>query len=272
MSTNSSTEVAVRDEAVEAVLAAQAGEFTSDDLHIPILKVGQALTREVQDGTAESGEFVNTLTGEGVGSKVGFITAFYSKGRAGSNGPGERYFTSNDPDIIPEHWEPFVGAEFVGTRFDEYPDADEQYRIRVNNKEIEWGKGPKISTTHNYTGLVLVSALEDSDEEFEVSPARLSLKRTDMEAVRRINSLFQMKLRNKPIWSRVLDLETTEKTGRGARYYGVAVKLGRETTDEEREMALDLAQAVLAGRVVDNADKANPDAQVAPDAGGGLSV
>jgi hypothetical protein len=268
----SSTDVAVRDEATEAVLAAQAAEFNTTDLHVPILKVAQALTREVSNGSAVAGEFVNTLTGEGVGSNLGLIVAFYSKGRAGSEGPGERYYTSQDFEIIPPHWGDWLGEQFVGTRFDEHPDAEEMFKERVNAKEIEWGRGPKISTTHNYTGYAIVPGVVDEDGEAqpdEVSPVRLSLKRTDMESVRRINSMFQMKMRNQPIWSRVLDLSTVEKTGKGAKYYGVGVKLGRVTTPEEREMALDLAVAVSQGRVTDN-DAA--EAKVAPAAKGGLDV
>jgi hypothetical protein len=266
-----SNEVAVREDAAEAILAQQQGEFTPGDVNVPIMKVGQALTREVEEGSADAGEFINSLTGEGIGKNVGFIIAYYAKGRAGSEGPGERYYTSNDPDIIPAHWADFVGEAFVGTRFDEYPDAEETFKERVNAKEIEWGKGPKISTTHNYTGLVLVSPTEDEDEDPEPMPVRLSLKRTDMSAVRAINDLFRYKMRNQPFWARVFDLSTVKKTGKGT-YYNVAAKLGRETTDIEREMALDLAMAVTAGRVQDNSDTSNPDEKVAPKAEGALGI
>lgn len=268
---STSTEVEKYDDATRAVMEAQEAEFSPGDLHVPILKIGQALTKEVSNGSAVAGEFINTLTGEGVGNKVGLIVAFYSKGRAGSEGPGERYYTSQNVDIIPPHWGDWLGEQWVGQRFDEHPDAEEMYKERVNRKEIEWGKGPKISTTHNYTGYAIVPALEDAEEEFEYMPVRLSLKRTDMEAVRRINSMFQMKLRNQPKWARVLDLTTVEKTGKG-RYFGVDVKLGRVTTDEEREDALELATAVMQGRVTDNDATAGTDEKVAPENKGGLDV
>lgn len=267
---SSSTEVTTYNEAELAIMEAQAAEAASTDLHIPILKIGQSMTREVKKGDAQAGEFVNTLTGEGVGSNLGLIVSFYSKGRAGSDGPGERYFTSSNFEIIPDHWGDWLGEEWVGQRFDEHPDAEETYKERVNAKEIPWGSGPKISTTHNYTGYAIVPGVEGEEDDF--SPVRLSLKRTDMEAVRRINSMFQMKLRNQPYWSRVLNLTTTEKTGKGAEFFGLAVKLGRETTAAEREEALELAVAVQQGRVTDNADVAGSDEKVAPEVKGGLSV
>ena len=268
---SSSTEVAVPlTEAELALMQAQAGEVSADDMHIPILKIGQSTTKEVKAGDAVAGEFVNTLTGEGVGSNIGLIVSFYAKGRAGSNGPGERYFTSSDPDIIPDHWGDFLGSEWVGQRFDEHPDAEETYKQRVNAKEIPWGSGPKISTTHNYTGYAIVPGLEG--EEDDMSPVRLSLKRGDMETVRRINSMFTMKMRNRPYYSYVLDLSTKVRTGKGNDYFGAEVKLGRETTAEEKELALELAQAVLQGRVTDNEASTGPEEKVAPDAKGGLSV
>jgi hypothetical protein len=265
-----STEVTKYSEAELAVMEAQASEMTSSDLHVPILKIGQSMTREVKKGDAQAGEFVNTLTGEGCGNSIGLIVSFYTKGRAGSDGPGEHYFTSNNFEIIPDHWGDWLGEEWVGQRFSEHPEAEEEFKARVNRKEIPWGRGPKISTTHNYTGYAIVPGLEGEDDEF--SPVRLSLKRTDMEAVRRINSMFQMKMRNQPYWSRVLDLSTEEKTGRGSEFFGLAVKLGRETTPEEREMALDLAMAIQQGRVTDNADKAEAADSSAPEAKGALAV
>lgn len=253
-------------------MAAQSGEFSPGDISIPILKIGQPLTREVEEGNAEVGEFINTLTGEGVGKEIGFVISYYAKGRAGADRETGRYYVSNDFDIIPETWADFVGEEFVGTRFDEYPDAEETYKDRVNRKEIPWGKGPKISTTHNYTGLALFSALEDSEDDVDVQPVRLSLQRTNMEAVRKINSMVQMKLRNQPVWSRVFDLGTAPKQFAQGRAHLLTVKLGRPTTEDERQEALEIAQAVLAGRVVANEEGNAPSEPVAPDANGGLGV
>ena len=74
-----STDVATVDAAeLESLQAQQEEEFDGVDLfQTPILKIGQPLTREVQAEEAEPGEFINTLTGEGIGNKVGFIVAFY---------------------------------------------------------------------------------------------------------------------------------------------------------------------------------------------------
>jgi hypothetical protein len=270
-----STEVALTGATSEEIALLQQdqdAEFDDGDLQVPILKVGQPLTKEVQAEQAEAGEFINTLTGEGIGDEIEFIISYYQRGRFGADRDSGKAFVAFG-DVIPDHWEPLVGAEFVGTRFDEHPDAEETYKERVNAKQILWGKGPLISTTHNYTGLALVSPdVEDEDAEVEMQPVRLSLQRTSMPAVRKINSLKKMSLRNKPFWERVFNLKTEKKAFAKGAAYLVVPKLGRATTAEEREEAGALALAVHAGRVSDNAEKAGVDEKVQPDAKGGLGI
>jgi hypothetical protein len=271
-----STEVALAGataEELELLQSQQDSEFDEGDLQVPILKVGQPLTREVQAEAAEAGEFINTLTGEGIGDEIDFIVSYYQKGRFAADRDSGKAFVAFG-DTIPEAWEPLVGTEWVGTRFDEHPDAEETYKERVNNKEIEWGKGPLISTTHNYTGLAVVSPdVEDEDAEVELQPVRLSLQRTNMPAVRKINALKKMSLRNRPFWEKVFNLKTERKTFAKGAAYLVVPKLGRVTTPEEREQAAQLAIHVAAGRVSDNAASSGGDERVAkPDAKGGLEV
>ena len=162
-----------------------------------------------------------------------------------------------------------MGEEFVGTPFAEYPDAEEQYKRRVNNKEIPWGKGPLISTTHVFTGLALVEDIETG--EVELQPVRLSLQRTNVPAVKKWMTLKQSKLRNRPFWDKTFVLETEKKSYDKGMAYNLKVSVGRDTTADEKEAAVALAQAVLAGRVADNADGA-VDAPVEPDAKGGMDL
>jgi hypothetical protein len=269
-----SKEVAVQNEQAKALgltdaeykdlFDAQENEFSDDAVQTPILKIGQPLTKEVQAEQAEPGEFINTLTGEGLGTEIPFVIAYYQPGRFMADRETNKAFVAFG-DTIPEGWADAVGEQFVGTRFDQHPDAEEVYKERVNNKEIEWGKGPAISTTHNYTGLVIV--------EDELQPVRLSLQRTNMPAVRKINSLKKMSLRDKPFFYRVFDLKTERKAFARGTAFLLVPSLGRETTDEERMAALELAKAVRAGRVQDNqTGESAVDKATAPDAKGGLGV
>jgi hypothetical protein len=115
--------------------------------------------------------------------------------------------------------------------------------------------------------------VEGSDEPDELQPVRLSLQRTNMPAVRKILTLKKASLRNRPFWEKVFDLSTYKKEFNQGDAHLLAVKLGRDTTAEEREQAVELAQAVAAGRVSDNAaSAAEGDKPVEPDAEGGLAV
>ena len=267
------TDVATVDAAeLEALQAQQEEEFGDDLFQTPILKVGQPLTREVQAEEAEAGEFINTLTSEGIGTKVGFIVAYYQRGRFAADRDSGRAYVAFD-STIPQAWGDLVGDEFVGTPFTEYPDAEEQYKARVNRKEIEWGKGPLVSTTHNFTGLAIVSAVEGSEEGDDLQPVRLSLQRTNMPAVRKILTLKKASLRNRPFWEKVFDLSTYKKDFDRGSAHLLSVKLGRDTEPHEKEAAVELAQAVAAGRVSDNsAQAAEGDAPVEPDAKGGMDI
>lgn len=272
-----SNEVAVRDAELAAIAAQQEASIDQEDLTVPMMKVAQALTREVKDGNAVPGEFVNTLLGEGVGTKIGFIIVDHSKGRVAEDKKAKRYYVSNDFYTIPDSWKDFVGEAFIGTRFDEHPDADETFRAAVNNEERQWESGPPIKTTHIYTGYAVVPAEEGSEDEFELQPVRLSIKvsnRSAKETISAINSLKNLKLRGKPFWDRVFDLSTKEQSFGGGDAYVINVKLGRQTTEDERQAAMELYQAVQAGRVQDNAEEAESAAatKVAPDAEGGLAV
>lgn len=249
----------VSPEALEALQQQQASEIDDDLFQTPILKIGQPLTREVQAEEAEPGEFIDTLRGEGIGDKCGFIVSYYQKGRfAADRDSGRAYVAFGDE--IPPHWADLVGEEFVGQRFDEYPDAEEQYKARVNRKEIEWGKGPLVSTTHNFTGHAIVSGVEGTDDEDELRPVRLSLQRINVPAAKKILTLLRAG-GNRPYWEKVLDLGTEKKSfDRGAAHL-LTVKLGRSTTSDEKAAAVQLALATAAGRVSDNAETAErPDA------------
>jgi hypothetical protein len=242
---------------------------------VPLLKVGEALTKEVQDDNhpAQAGDFINALTGDTFGRQVGFIIAYYQKGRFAVDPKTKRPYVAFTEDI-PEGWSEFVGESFVGTPFSEYPDAEETYKERANRKEIEWGKGPLISTTHNFTGLAIVQLRDAEDQltdETELQPVRLSLKRTNTSAVRKILDLKKMQLRPpKMFWSRVFDLTTEKKQFNSGASHLVVPRLGRATTDAEVEAAIELATAVAAGRVQEAGDKL--DTAVEPEAKGGLAV
>lgn len=257
---------------VEALLALQAEEYGVTRFQTPILKICQALTKEVKEGDAEAGEFLNTLTSESYGNAVEFVIAYFQRGRSASDKKTSRYYVSIASDIIPDSWKDLVGEEFVGTRFDEYPEAEEMYKKRVNAGEIKWEKGPLISTTYNYTGLVLPPQIAPEIDE-DPMPVRISFVRTTKSAHDKLDTMRQTVLRNRAPWDVVFELSTASKSfGRNDSFI-VNVKKGRNTTTDERLQAVELAQAVVGGNTHDNAIEAEAgSAAVAPDAEGGLGV
>jgi hypothetical protein len=267
-----STELTQRDQELAALQAQQEEEFAGDTFQTPILKLCQPLTREVQEDQAEAGDFLNTLSGETLGTQIDFIVSYYEKGRSAADRKNNRYYIAFS-DAIPDSWSDLVGEEFVGTPFAEYPDAEEEYKRRVNSGEIEWEKGPLISTTYNYTGYVIVPPpVGDEDGEAELQPVRLSLQRSNKKAADKINTIRRAILRGKPLWDKVLELSTARKTFNSGTAYVLNVKAGRDTTAEEREAAGDLALAVIGGRTVANEDAEAPAAAAPAPASSGLDI
>jgi hypothetical protein len=262
-----STDLAVADVGAE-IARQQEEEFDNELFVTPILKIGQPLTREVEQEQAEAGEFINTLTGDTYGKNVEFIVAYYNKGRFAADRDSGRAFVSFD-QTIPANWADLLGEEYVGTPFSEHPEAEEGSRARLNRKEItEWGKGPQISTTHNFTGLAIVPGVEG--EEDDLAPVRLSLQRTNVPAAKKLLTLKRAMLRGKPFWDVVFDLSTYKKSFSQGSAHLLNVKQGRTTSAEERQAAVELAQAVSLGNIRSNEDEAVAgDAPVEPDAKGG---
>jgi hypothetical protein len=277
---DSSTDVALseRDRLLAELNAAQEEEFEGERVSIPILKVAESLTREAQDDDSDvvPGVFVNSATGQSLGKEVDFIVAYYQKGRMAVDRDTNRTYVAFT-DTIPERWADLVGESFVGTPFAEYQDAEEQYKIRVNNKEIPWGKGPLISTTYNYTGLVIVPERDELDQpiegSFELQPVRLSLYRARKQGHDKIRQLKSMSLRPpKMFWDRVFHLTTQKKNFTSGPAHLVIPTLTRATTDAEKETATELAIAVRAGRVADNSEDALTETRVQPEAKGGVAL
>lgn len=276
MSKTPSTAVATKDDALpagmsqeelDALLQQQESEITEDFVTVPIFKIGQALTKEVQSDAAEVGEFIDSLQGEGVGTKIGFITSYYQPGRFYADRDTNKAYVAFGK-LIPSSWADAVGEEWVDTPFSEHPDAEEMFKKAVNNKEREWGKGAPISTTHNFTGLAVIPGVDG--EEDELRPARFSLQRTNNKAVSKWFTLKRSALRNRPFWDIVFDLGVEKVVYTRGTAYNLTVSKGRSTTPDERSLAAELAQVVMAGRVNDNSE---PDAKTpAPNDNGGLAV
>jgi hypothetical protein len=250
------------EEALALAAKADLGDPT-DDFVIPRLKVAQALTKEVQDGDAEVGELIHSLTGESYGEAVEVIVVDAFKGRAWKDTEGNLH-SANREAVVPWEDHPCFGEHFV-----DCPDAEEQYRARVRANEIDWGKGPGISTTYNFVGLIV-----REDGEVEEFPVRISLMRAAAKEGRNWQTMLHLA---RAPWDLVFEVSTVKaRSKRGEPYVAVKVKQVRKTTDEERSAAVRVAQALHSSAQVayDDADAdEETEGRAAPaPATGGLDI
>lgn len=255
---------AVAQESLEAQLAAANRESVdAKDIQIPLLKIGQPLTDEVVAGDARSGEFINALTREGLGTEIEFVVAGYQKGRFDHGVRGEKKARkAYGVKTVPWNDDPFFGQPWSV-----HPDAEEGYARRVNAEEIPWGKGPRISTTYDFTGYVLG---EEGEAAF---PVCLSLMRMNTKQAKKWITILDAVLRGR-YWDSVFTLSTEQNKNDSGNFYTINVKLGRKTTAEEKQeavtLALNLQQRASDVQIVGEVDEAKPAAE--PDAQGGIAV
>ena len=228
-----STEVVPVDAQETALALAVAADLDGDtDLVVPVLKICQSLTAEVVEGDAKAGDFINSLTQENFGNELTYTIAAYQKGRFYADKDTGRSYVSSEA-IASESWP----EEYAGRAFAEIDDAEERFRDAVNAGTIEWGSGPKISTTHNFIGLVDGSPV----------PVRFSLMRTNAPAARKLKTMLRF---SQAFWDSTFILKTEAKRSqRNEPFQALVVKQGGKTTPEQRQAAVQVAMAVKSNRV-----------------------
>lgn len=237
-----------------ALIEANQSEVDASEFIIPILKLAQPLTDEVTSGAAKPGEFILALTGETFSPPVEFVVAGKGKGRFRPGRQGVRTLVAYDTPTVPWKEDPHFGEPFS-----EHPDAEEQFKARVDAGDIEWGHGPPIQTTYNYTGFVVGNEV----------PVRLSLRRTSAPAARKLNTILDAVLRGK-YWDQVFEIGSELQKNDSGTYYVVTVKQSRKTTPEERQNAIQLA-TVLRSQQVRTVDTEEVPARE-PEAAGGIEL
>lgn len=266
-----STEVAVQDAEVvstdlelsadlaaeeAALVAANQSEVDASEFTVPVLKLAQPLTDEVTSGEARPGQFILSLTGDAYDGPFEFIVAGKGKGRFRPGRNGERTLVAYDTNEVPESW---TDDPFKGQPFSEHPDAEEQYSARANAGEIEWGSGPPIQTTYNFTGYIVG----------EDVPVRISLRRTSAPQAKKWTTLLDAVLRGR-YWDKVFVVNSVQQKNDKGAYYVADVKLGRAATAAEKTQAIQLATALRNQKVSVVGETADVISE--PDAAGGLDV
>lgn len=270
MAKTASTEVAQVDEAEtaltpyeqqlaeqeEALVAANQTDVDPSEFTIPVLKLAQPLTDEVTSGDAKAGQFILGLTGDTFDGPFEFVVAGKGKGRFRPGRNGERTLVAYDTNEVPESW---TDDPFKGQPFSEHPDAEEQYSLRANAGDIEWGSGPPIQTTYNFTGYIVGEDI----------PVRISLRRTSAPSAKKWNMILDAVLRGR-FWDKTFTVTSVQQKNDKGAYYVAEVKLGRPSTPEEKAAAIGLATALrnqkveIVGETADNISE--------PDANGGIDL
>lgn len=213
-------------------------------LVLPAIKLTHSLTKEVQDGDAEPGVYINSLTKQVYGEDVPFIVCGLYKGRFYSDEEGGVFVARGD--VAPENWP----EEYAGKPFADIPDAEEQWKAAANAGEHPWASGPPIATTFNFIGFVV-------DDESEL-PLRLSLMRSSKPAADKLKTLI-FSLRAP--WDRAFQLRVRRGVNKQQQaFFATDVATGNPVSAEDRQKAVSIAtslrEAEASGQIQEVGDEA----------------
>jgi hypothetical protein len=234
----------------EAALAARVkGQVDRSKLQLPAIKVVNGLSKEASEGVKQ-GTLVNSLTGEEYGESVQLVISDFYYGRFYAPKGGGKAYTARG-EVVPDNWP----EEHAGQRFTELEEAEEQWKLAVNNNEHPWGSGPPIQTTINF----VVTLAENPGY-----PLRLSMKSSDTPTANKILQMIDMA---PTPWAYVFTVSSEGRptpNGSGT-YYGFKAEQSGTATDEQRQAAVKIAMAfqsaVDAGDDIEEVGDDDPDAK-----------
>jgi hypothetical protein len=215
------TELDVSADELQSLIDADRAQEADDALSVPLLKVGQGLSKAVQNGKVANGQFYNTLNFETYEQPVPFVVASYERGRFWSPEGENRGFRAPHQGVIPWADHPDYGKTFA-----ESGDTEE-------NWTTEWKQQrPPISTTYEFTGLI-VGASE--------IPVRLSLMSTSAKTGKTLRQLLRL---DRQPWDHTYNLTASRREGRKGDYYVVEVEQADKPDEAVQLQAAKLYLAV----------------------------
>lgn len=242
-------EVAVSAEQEAALAARVKGQVDRSKLQLPAIKVVNGLSKEASEGVAQ-GTLVNSLTGEQYGESVQLVISDFYYGRFYAPKGGGKAYTARG-EVVPENWP----EEYSGQRFSELDDAEEQWKLAVNNDEHPWGSGPPIQTTINF----VVTLAENPGY-----PLRLSMKSSDTPTANKILQMIDM---SPTPWAFAYKISSEGRptpNGSGT-YYGFKAEQDGTPSDEARQAAVKIAlafqTAIDSGDGIEEAGEDDADAK-----------
>lgn len=241
------TAVATLSEQEKAIQEAMGAQNEASDFVIPGLKLTQSLTREVTNDEVEKGHFINSVTKEDYGTAVDFLVVAKYKGRFYSDDNNKAYVASDGSPqaVVPDNWP----DEYAGRPFGDVEDAEEQWKAAVNANEHPWGKGPPISTTTNFIGLVVQHVLDDkgepTDELLPPSelPLRLSMMRKNNPTAQKMSTMI-FSWRNVP-YERIFVLKAVPKVTNDYPYFAIEATQNGTPSEEYRQAAINMGLSYL---------------------------
>jgi hypothetical protein len=202
-------------------------EIRSEDLKTPRIVVLNGMSEAVADGLGRAGEFFNIGTGRSLGTFMNFIPLGYFSGRL--------YFKDRDlvcRSVDRTHGDPGgVNAQGKPTTF----------CMECVYSKWNYRTPPECDVVYNYPVLVMT---KDNDKP---QVAFLSFRGTANDAARQLNGDHIAD--GKPWYFHVYEAAPQQRHNEKGTWWVTKIRRTRETTPEEREMALSAARSMAERRV-----------------------
>ncbi len=214
--------------------------FEQEDLILPRIAIGQAMSKVVQDGEVKNGALYNTLSKESYlrtdgNPSLDVIVILFNKSRRlwDKDNKDSSICMSLDGKI--STGKKICMSECPFTRAEVSKDVG----VFPNATAFEWGednKGQRLSPacTLYYNYLSILTPFEKAN-----LPVSVSLGRTSAKAAKQFNSLIAAT--DEDIFARVYTLSTEKKVNKKGSFYAYKIRMARRPTMPEYRRAEEIA-------------------------------
>jgi len=163
-----------------------------EDLQVPRVKLAQGSSKEVKDGTAKVGEFVNSVTGKSYGEEIIFLISQYIRQRIKFGEEGSAVFDCLSLDSKTGN----VHGRCSECNYSSFVDEE-------GNKKP---KGPECSLIHGFLGMVLSEKMDILDP-----CIMLSMSSTSTGTAKKILTTHKLSRPMRNLWERVWRIGSAKK-------------------------------------------------------------
>jgi len=210
-------------------------DLTPEDMQIPRAKLAQGTTREVKEGTAQIGHFINSISGQDYGDSIEFIASTLLKQRFKFTSDG--MFDCVSFDLV------------TGSKHGSCGDCNYKEFQTENGEKKE--RGPECGTVFAYLGIIV------KGEDFIDGPLVFGISGTSTPIAKRLNTIFKMAKCNR--WERRISFSSVLKEDGNNSWQKLTMEVLGQPSPDLMKLAFDAYKFSQGKNIIVSEENDKPD-------------